>query len=86
MYGFHKGIVTAGSSASVPAQTIAVPLSRLEYVGASHGAACNASSAGCGGNFQTTAGDPPTACQPVSRAAQHRNGDLDNPNPCAGMN
>jgi hypothetical protein len=77
--------VTAANAQSVAGHRMVAPLLSSSYIGASHGAACNALPAGCGGKVQVRTSDAAVACQPVSRAAQHRNGDLGNPNPCVGM-
>jgi hypothetical protein len=75
-------LITASNAQSVRAHPnlgrLALP---ANTTAARHGAACDQSPASCGAlDFRFI--DPPSACQPVSRAAQHRNGDLDNPNPC----
>jgi len=77
--------ILAVNAQAAAAQPIAAPLLRSNYtVASSHGAACNALPAGCGGNIQARTSDTTAACQPVSRAAQHRDGDMANPNPCTG--
>ena len=73
---------TAVNAESVRAHPNLRPVARTSFVGPSHGAACSALPAGCAGGVHVSASNLAMPCQTESHAAQHRNGDLDNPNPC----
>ena len=79
-------LITAVNAESVRAHPNLRPALRpIGTVASRHGAACDAQPAGCGGSLHAPVSDPPMACQPVSHAAQHRDGDMGNPNPCPDM-
>lgn len=78
-------IGSAADAQSMPARSGVVPILRASQAARNHGAACDELPAGCDGKIQPRAIVPAIPCQPVSRAAQHRNGDLENPNPCPEM-